>query len=112
MYTYQKRSIVLRLANSLVGHGIPFGTAQKMAWNWIKAHSVCAVTFRKVNGEITSRIVAAEHISDHIIFTGTGHSTKPRKLMLDLSKHLAGKNAVISTYPENILHQEYLMTNI
>ena len=105
MKMYQKRSLALRLSHQLRSFGMTFSLAQKMSWDWINQHGAAGVTFQKLSGEITTRVIARGKASDYVEFKGTGSSIGPdRLLMVDLGKYLTGRPAIISTYRNRIIN--------
>lgn len=105
MKMYQKRSLALRLSHQLRSFGMTFSQAQRMAWDWINQHGAAGVTFQKLSGEITTRVIAMGKASDYVEFKGTGRRLHPDQvLMVDLGKFLTGRPAIISTYKNRIIN--------
>lgn len=105
MRMYIKRSIALRLAHQLRKTGLSFSDSQTMAWAWINSNGASCVTFKKVSGEVTTRVVATQALSQYIDFKGTGTRIKEGlRLFVDVAKLLTGqKNPVISAYQNSII---------
>ncbi len=96
------RSKVLSLANQLRKE-MGFSEALRTAWATVKANQTAKVTFKKISGQITTRVVAI-NVLDFLTVKGTGRPTKPgQKLFADLAKVATGRPAIISLYEENIL---------
>jgi len=96
------RSKVLSLANQLRGQ-MPFSEALRTAWATVKNNQTAKVTFKKVSGEVTTRVVAI-NVMDFLTVKGTGRPTKPgQKLFADLAKVATGQYPIISLYQQNIL---------
>lgn len=114
MKLYQTRSLVLRIAAQLRKKGYSFSEAQRAAWQRVRSASqpqnAALITFRKVNGDLTTRLVYLGDLTDYIAIKGTGrtlmHGLKP---YVDLAKVYAGdKNPVISIYPDRVVSMQVL----
>lgn len=114
MKMYQTRSLVLRIAAQLKKKGYSFSEAQRAAWQRVRAASqpenAAFITFRNVNGELTTRLVHLGDLTDYITIKGTGrtlmHGLKP---YIDLAKVYAGdKNPVISIYADRVVSMQAL----
>lgn len=114
MKLYQTRSLVLRIAAQLRKKGYSFSEAQRAAWQRVRSASqpenAAFITFRKVNGELATRLVHLGDITDYITIKGTGrtpiHGLKP---YVDLAKLYAGdKNPVISIYSDRVVSMQTL----
>lgn len=108
MKMYQTRSLVLRIARQLQKKGLSFGEAQKMAWQRVKAvdqpQNAAFLTFKKVGGEICTRLVHLGHISDYITLKGGRALADGLKAYVDLAKVYAGAaNPVISVYSDRVV---------
>jgi hypothetical protein len=108
MKMYQTRSLVLRIARQLMKTGLSFSEAQRFAWSRVKAvdqpQNAAFMTFRKVNGEICTRMVYLGSITDYVTLKGGRPLLNGLKAYVDLAKVYAGdKNPVISIYPDRVL---------
>lgn len=109
MKLYQKRSTVLRTAHQIrKATGCTFGQAQRLAWAHLREENpmFAQMTFEKVSGEVSTRIVYLGSVSDFIQIKGTGSPLpSSRRAYVDLAKFWAGsKNPVISVYSDKILN--------
>lgn len=109
MKLYQTRSLVMRIAAQLRKRGYSFSEAQRAAWQRVKAadpaQNAAFLTFRKVNGQLATRLVSLGQLSDFIEIKGTGRTLAPGlKPYIDLAKVYAGdKNPVISVYQDSVV---------
>ena len=113
MKLYQTRSLVLRIAAQLRKKGYSFADAQRAAWQRVKAveqpTSAAFLTFRKVNGELSTRFVYLGPLTDYITIKGTGRPLNGLKPYVDLAKVYAGdRNPVISVYPDRVVSLQVL----
>lgn len=108
MKLYQTRSLVLRIAAQLRKRGYSFSEAQRAAWQRVKVveqpENAAFLTFQKVNGQVTTRLVSLGQLSDFIELKGTGRTLLPGlKPYIDLAKFYAGeRNPVISVYQDSV----------
>lgn len=113
MKMYQTRSLVLRIARQLQKSGLSFSEAQKAAWQRVKGfdapQNTALLTFRKVDGKLTTRLVYLGNLSDYITVKGTGRPLNGLKPYVDLAKVYAGeKNPVIAVYPDRVVSMQVL----
>lgn len=111
MKLYQTRSLVLRIARQLQKSGLSFSEAQKAAWQRVKGfdapQNAALLTFRKVDGTLTTRLVHLGDLSDYITLKGTGRPLQGLKPYVDLAKVYAGsKNPVIAVYPDRVVSMQ------
>jgi len=108
MKMYQTRSLVLRIARQLQKAGLSFSQSQKEAWARVRAmqtpENAALITFRKVSGEVTTRLVYMGNVTDYVEMKGGRPLLHGLKAYVDLAKVYAGaKNPVISIYPDRVI---------
>lgn len=96
---------VCTLANQIAKNkNVSRSEAFKAAWQLIKqAGDAAVMTFKKVSGEVTTRVVTSKWFEFHTA-TGGKSTNKPGQMIFaDLCKVAVGLPCIISTFAENIV---------
>lgn len=96
---------VCTLANQITKtKNVSRSQAFKSAWQLIKkAGDAAVMTFKKVSGEVTTRVVSNKWFEFHTA-TGGKSTNKPGQMIFaDLCKVAVGLPCIISTFKQNIV---------